>query len=327
VDIVGDHLVAVVWRGRPHLFWVTFLEKPNTGTSGAMTPQDMAEQKISDIRPPRKLQIQLNWTEYFQGQWTARASSGFTHPMEVEVDHLFDTRQVLVHASVEPDGAVRIHLNHIDFPKDLAKAFRVVSRHAAPTVDPKATPYPDIPYWADREWGRHHMHDVLMVEFVEKVTVTDGVKTEDTAWETILDRVHDFRFTTPDAPPAGMPADLAELVSPFFLADERHTFYVEPVVTETTVDQWNGWVPAKPPTNVAAPNKTIIAQVPAHTKPVAPKPKPEPDPVGPAARYAVQPSQDWLISSAAVVHLDGTQIGATGATSRAVLAGVNEGIQ
>ena len=115
-EIDGDHVVAVVWRNRVNLFWVTFLEKPNQDTSGAPIEIDPT-QKIrtaSDV-PYKDIQVQLNWCEYFQGQWTVRGSSGFGDPLIVVVDSSFSQSSVFAHATVGIEDGVEVAKVHLHF--------------------------------------------------------------------------------------------------------------------------------------------------------------------------------------------------------------------
>lgn len=114
-EIEGDHIAAVVWRGRLHLFWVTFMEKAKEG------PQDRSFKDLADESPSsiarKEIQLQLNWCEYFQGEWTSREGGGFSAPDAVEVATTFSPSDVSMHVSKDYDGpeerGVKVHL-HID---------------------------------------------------------------------------------------------------------------------------------------------------------------------------------------------------------------------
>jgi hypothetical protein len=126
-EIEGDHVVPVVWRQRLHVFWLTFLDKPTAeigkGSEQAAAGgpiQDMSFNELSaalgDTVPARKeVQIQLNWCEYYQGEWTARESSGFGDPIVVKVDNSFHASDASLHVSkdhsADGEGAVWIHVH------------------------------------------------------------------------------------------------------------------------------------------------------------------------------------------------------------------------
>src|SRR5205823_1960942 len=95
VEIEGDHVDAVLWQGRLHLFWLTFQERSEVvtdfspTTSGGGTPplQDalkavatgLVGELLGQPTPPnqqarhtlrRKVDIRLNGSDYVDGAWT-----------------------------------------------------------------------------------------------------------------------------------------------------------------------------------------------------------------------------------------------------------------
>lgn len=76
VGIEGAHLVLTSWRGRMHLFWVTFLEETvenTTATSSTFEPSK--DVQLSTLRAPTKVKIQLHWVEQIRGKWVNRSST------------------------------------------------------------------------------------------------------------------------------------------------------------------------------------------------------------------------------------------------------------
>jgi hypothetical protein len=70
VDIQGDHLIPVVWNGHPYLFWPVFSEASDTTQS-----VDTGGQPVP---PGKTTQIQLAWSEYGHGKWSAKQVSADT---------------------------------------------------------------------------------------------------------------------------------------------------------------------------------------------------------------------------------------------------------
>lgn len=179
-EIEGDHIVAIIWRDRLHLFWVTFLEKvkqEKTSTSG--TSGNIAGLSLDDVSkaarlPTKVIEVQLNWSEYFQGQWTTRESSGFGKPISVEISPYlfpdFKTSEVFIYSSQEDDGSVKIHL---DTP--INKAFHVVSKNSPPEPVDAENPY-DPPYSAIKSDNPtcYTNSDSFQVTFIEKIETKDG---------------------------------------------------------------------------------------------------------------------------------------------------------
>ena len=138
-EIEGDHVVAVVWKDRLHLFWLTFLDKPKEETSGKPMKIDINDIEIP-IKVQKELEVQLNWSEYFQGQWTTRESGGFDNPIKVDVSNNFESSKVFIFASHYEDGSILINLG-----SPINKAFQLVSKNVPPKPVSNATPQ-DPPY-------------------------------------------------------------------------------------------------------------------------------------------------------------------------------------
>jgi hypothetical protein len=126
-EIESDHIVLVVWRQRVQLFWLTFLDKPKPSTQsvsntiGDSTVNELHFDTLLSAMDPgstirRDIDVQLNWSEYYQGEWTTRAAGGFGNPISATVKASFDTSQIQVHVSKEPEedgieGAVLVHMH------------------------------------------------------------------------------------------------------------------------------------------------------------------------------------------------------------------------
>jgi hypothetical protein len=72
VDIDSDHLIPVVHLGRVKLFWPIFTEKQE-------------EEYGSDADPKKYWEIQLAWSEYKNGKWTAKKISSETEKLVEKV--------------------------------------------------------------------------------------------------------------------------------------------------------------------------------------------------------------------------------------------------
>src|SRR5919199_2106727 len=67
LDIEGNHLIPVVWNQRLYLFWPIFTEKANQPTE---------QEKDAGSEPSKYWEIQLAWSEYKNGKWSAKKVSG-----------------------------------------------------------------------------------------------------------------------------------------------------------------------------------------------------------------------------------------------------------
>jgi len=251
-EIEGDHVVAVIWRERLHVFWVTFLEKAkenSEGQQGTNGNESLQEMTLSQIAsgisagfPKKEVEIQLNWCEYFQGEWTERESSGFGDPIRVEVPRSFESRKTLIHVSLEKEegstDVVYIHLAH-----DIQRAFKVVSKNSLPeTVDAGYAQIP--PYGRTGVQGtRYASSDSLVVIFLEQVRPGQVPGHAPLTSKVILRQSNRFLFT-PCCNRVDTPtSELGKLINPFFYQDNHHTFLVEPTLTEKTFWEHEDYIP------------------------------------------------------------------------------------
>jgi hypothetical protein len=323
VEIEGDHVVAVIWRQRLHLFWATFVEKAKQDNSGNTIPVDFMAGVNVPTGPDRQIDVQLNWSEYFQGQWATREASGFSQPVTVDVARDFDRREVFIFAVKEQDengeeAAVRIQLSGELNVQGFAQgqfrgnnkwltAFRVIGKHSPAEVvsrDP-SQPY-DPPYSKDHaEINRYLGSDTLEVTFVETIEDDGGARPKST-WTTspILAKAGDFSLMTPGILPQLTAPEFAHLISPFFFADRNHTFYVEPTLTEKTYMEWEDWVIPIP--KIDPDDVPITADVPVWVNPGGPVE------IDPLARFGLQEKSDWLAMPGSILQFDEALIGAAG---------------
>src|SRR5262249_54835511 len=114
-DIEGGHVTAGVWRGGADPVWGTVRGDPpppgvqddgkDTGPAGGKALGTLkAEAARAMAMGSKQLDIQLCWSEYYQGAWTARESGGFGVVDGVSVPLDFDAKSVFIHAAKEYDG-------------------------------------------------------------------------------------------------------------------------------------------------------------------------------------------------------------------------------
>jgi peptidoglycan hydrolase-like protein with peptidoglycan-binding domain len=270
-EIDGEHIVAVVWRDRLHLFWLTFMEKveesaggPETNERGNLGTLELKKLVAAAARASkgavwRTLDVQLNWSEYFQGEWTVRESSGFLGTVNMgALVKPYDPRNISMGVSKEVDpvtgseGAVWITLYGFEFgavyypPRN--PGFRVVSKNSIPQVKTSYAFQPDMLYSTSL---KHHYNTYkqenpgsLSITYMKQVVTTDGnEKADPPTSQSILSKGGYSGYTLlPSSNQMKFPnAEFAPLISPVFCADDVHTFFVEPSLTETTVDKWQGY--------------------------------------------------------------------------------------
>ncbi|HEY7768191.1 neuraminidase-like domain-containing protein, partial [Longimicrobium sp.] len=314
VEIEGDHMAAVVWRGRLHLFWVTFMDRPAQPQSSAdSSPRALAEERSGSL-VQMYVDIQLNWAEYFQGAWTGRSSGGFGEPMRARVGRGFDRREVLLFVAKEmEDGeerAVRIELG-----TPIRCAFRVVSKNGRPLVIDGVhvhglVPYPDLSAAGTRLRGTGALKVMPSYRRADRPP-PDGTRTLP-----ILRRGGTFSLAlsgnTMD--PESTPEE--NRVRPFFYQDDQHTFFVEPALAEVPLAAFEGFSTGdKLPSAAATREVQVYAGVPQGLRP-GPS-----DPQDPYARHAVLERRDWAAGEAVQLQFGDVAIGQHGGLAQAGLQG------
>jgi hypothetical protein len=131
----------------------------------------------------------------------------------------------------------------------------------------------------------------------------------------ILEEVTDYAVLQADNPSEFVFPEVGALMRPFFVQNEKHTLFVEPRVTDTTVDKWEEWVVTTPVIRLRDDDRLylkdipVIAQVPVDGQQFLL------DPISPYARFNVTAKQDWVTNPQVAVEFDSQAIGRRGALS------------
>jgi len=337
-DIDGNHVVAVVWRQRLHIFWVTFMEKaqPNAMTSSNETYQKMGNDDNVSL-PPKQIDVQLNWCEYFQGSWTPRQSSDFgtLDNLAGLGSDIFHSDDVYIHVSVEynngVEGAVNIYLSN-----PVNQTFRVMNKNSLPQHNPLYSNPPYEPYSSNGYQATKYVEtgsstgelDVNYVQSIEVSNVSHFPKTVSVN-KAILQQGSDytllFASNPPPAPIRGVDRLLINgldwfdsqflietLTRPFFYQDSENTFFVEPTMTETKIEEWDWWVINYPWSYAHLNNDqwwhnlVLQAAVPTTFR------MPPIEAIDPTSLYQLKPAQDWATSQSTVLHYGDHFVGQSG---------------
>ncbi len=353
-EIEGDHLAPVMWRDRLYLFWVTFMDKADPNPAAPDTGK-LIDAKLSDVVTDLKalvakkqVDVQLHWSEYLQGEWTTRESGGF-YAVIPTVPASFTASSVFIHVSKEPyengeERGVYIHLGAIQ------QAFYLAGRNSAPEAQSYGSK-PNNPFnSANAEIAnRYSGSGALKVSFQERITTEPG-KTPPKANPNILQQrggsytllpcnnnltalgVSEEAFqgaANPDAVEAAIESgldEIASLMKPVFYQDNRHTFFVEPDVTERTIEEWQEWVvrTPQPEPGWRTPDWwdgiVVIPEFPWKT------PNPGPGdpwrlPIDPGSVIDPILDRDWLVNPGTVIRFDDVLIGPDGQPGIEIVSG------
>ena len=340
-EIEGDHVAAVVWRGRLHVFWVTFMEMPHHSVPANKTISELSAQQAV---VGTKVGLQLHWTERFQDQWSTQEAGMPGTPIILEPGQGWSPSNALIYVTKQyradgSDGPLRINLGG-----QANQAFELISKNAPPArvgADPEpGHPYSPSVRMATKYRGRFSLDVAYTKQItIEGGTVVDGTvkggKVTDTEpWQAkILEVPGEFDVLRPSKA-ISMPngevdaAHVAALVAPFFYIDGRHTFYVEPELRQTTTQFWKSWIfevaPADPILVVSdfLDDLLVIPEIPERV--VLPRPRPwEPDDlIGPWATFKLNVKEDWVTNPRTAIEFDGELVGRDGSLGAQILVGV-----
>ncbi len=333
-DIDGNHIAVVVWRQRLHIFWVTFMEKAqqNAMTSSNETYQKMGNNDNVSL-PPKQVDVQLNWCEYFQGSWTPRQSSDFgtLDNLAGLGSDIFHSGDVYIHVSVEynngVEGAVNIYLSN-----PINQTFRVVNKNSLPQHNYQYSNLPYEPYSSNgHEATKYTDTGELSVSYTQSIEVSSmsNFPKVVSVNKAILQQGSDYKLLfASNPPPAPMlnrdriamnwldwfdsPFLIETLTRPFFYQDAENTFFVEPTMTETKIEEWDWWVIRYPWPYAHLngdqwwSNLVLQAAVPTTFR------MPPIDVIDATSLYHFKPLQDWATNQSTVLHYGDHLVGQSG---------------
>ncbi|WP_439628420.1 neuraminidase-like domain-containing protein [Shinella sp.] len=352
LDIAGDHLAPVVWRGRLYLFWITFREEADVRSSGP-TPSNgestLGEIKVKQVMANvmaqaagrRRMAVDLHWAEFSRGSWSQPEGSPPGSSITVGVSANFQPIRTFVHVSreltAEGEGGVFIHVGG-----EINRAFYLAGRNSPVAVVAREARPVSMFSAASEFAGRLVGSGPLRVVVPDRKTV-DGATTVEYNVETIFGRtpsgynllplnstllpwgVPDYA-TSGAQNPSAVVAELEEsfrdimaLSRPVFYQDDRMTFFLRPEVTETTVEEWEEWV--EPPIFVPDDDTFdggLLNGLPKKKEPwvvveALERPFALVDPT-------VDPRPvDWLLNPHTAVEFDGALLGPAGQLGTAVI--------
>jgi len=341
VTVAGLHLTATAGGSAPP---PSAPAKPGKQTLADANLDDVTS-KLMASNTGRIVEAQLHWSEYLNGQWTTRESSPAGSAGTIERHGLgtdFEPRSVFVHVSKEyedgEEGGLFVHLSD-----PIGASFYLAGRNStperasygAPAGNPPG-PLPVNKFSATvKEANRYRGSGSLTVSYRAKITTEPGA-TPAAITSALLGRGGSFVLVPTDndlmigtssamfagmADPAAVEAavksglgEIAALTRPVFYQDNRHTFFIEPEVTETTVEEWSQWVAPPPPkgSDWVKPDLwkevNVVPEVPRKW----PFPGPGPIEIDPGSIVNPAAGRDWLINPDSLLRFDEALIGPLG---------------
>ncbi len=333
-EITGDHLAPVVWRDRLYLFWVTFMDKPienpqpapgNTSTSLANLTLGDAVNSMLGMAAHKNIEVQLHWSEYLQGEWSTHQSSPFFVVMSpilvtfrrlldstldptLKVPSGFNLADVFIHVSKESyssDGQERGLYVHLKGPEFFQHSFYVAGRNSVPAEGSYQAPPQNVFSAGTQRATRYSGSGELMVTFKESPS---SILQRESGGYTLLPCNNDLID--------GL-GEIASLSKPVFYQDRQHTFFIEPTVTEQTIEEWQEWVAPprqrEPDTQIWDHLKDIVViteisrvKIPEFGKPWQTGIDISGSLINP------RPDQDWMVNPGTLIRFSDTLIGPIG---------------
>jgi hypothetical protein len=83
LDIEGNPVRLVVWRGRLFLYWLKIVVKGKEQESDSTDEGSLMDMKVKEVKkaPRRTIEVNLMWSEYYDNTWHPPKSSDFDDPM------------------------------------------------------------------------------------------------------------------------------------------------------------------------------------------------------------------------------------------------------
>ncbi|NEU08452.1 hypothetical protein GZH53_09040 [Flavihumibacter sp. R14] len=264
VEIDGDHIVCIVWRGRFHLLWTTFIEKiseSSVPSAGNNAETNLSNWKVSDAlstvtggTQKKIMEAHLHWSDYYQGKWSTKQSGGVNNPVSGEVAINTTPKNVAIsitkesNISEQMDGALRISLRGLG-------AFRLLNKNSPPEIIDADTP-PAWKFSSHRKIVPYSVNRLtfpsngpLAISYPHLIKIKNGEEQQsDSTPQTILGKTSGKFNIVPCSVPVTIGGEeFGPMITPFFYQDSWYTFYIEPALTETiTINEWDEWVGGPP---------------------------------------------------------------------------------
>ena len=205
-------------------------------------------------------------------------------------------------------------------------SFRVTSKNCDLVLNTDFYNYPPFnPYNTSGVDASIFTGSSSLTSTFESTLNSDGSGSNST--EQILESVDNYGLLLPSAPISPSPfitsgpnlAQAGSLLSPFFYKDrpdtnntDEMTFYVQPDLTVSTIDNWTYWAVLEPPASSILTSGVYLNGLALASQTPTAGPAPALPVDENASLYGVQSSPDWLTSAATTVLYQNAVVGQTG---------------
>lgn len=243
LNIEGDAVIPVVWKGRLLLFWTAVTQSSPMGQNASITKSDrpLSQIKGSELTTDVNVQVgvALYWSEYYNGKWQASRSSDMNKPLPLSIfpsvgAGAFDPGRLTL-SSHDGSDALKIRVH---YPGVLSPYFELFNTQSVPVqheVSIHMLPfmYVFFPPTSSRIFteGKNPFTISYVTESGGNQTKSDSKK--------VLMKGSLYKVIAPHHPLTNT------YTAPFFFQDHRHLFFVtstmKPALVDSHID-FGSWI-------------------------------------------------------------------------------------
>ncbi len=281
LNIEDNPVLPVVWKDRLLLFWLTVMQKPipeqrpasstnshNNNDDPTLTEVTLSQLKGSAGESKTRVELVLNWSEYYHGKWQPVRTSDLNRPLMLDEfpvlgDGKFDRTKLVLSAENDEDGPLFINLY---YPGHIPLYFKLYNTHGLPICS-----HNDLQENSD--WIASIIKPYRQFDTKDSFTIAYCFVTITLFVETILKNGFFSQIISPRHPLKNA------FEAPFFFQNSRHIFFV-------TIDKSSLLVSIYPDILVRPPSGSSVVEIPKVTIPdYRPVEKDFIDPIGPIIRW------------------------------------------
>lgn len=283
LDIEDNPILPVVWNGRLFLFWLNILTKGPENKESGIKRKSEDKNKLTEaelvndtLNNEISVEINLSWSEYYNGKWQPRRTSDFDNPIAFGPYSEFYRNRIQLNSLIGEDNELYVHAK---YKNGKSSYFKLYNKHSIPEQEeplhtPKSIPrkrtFVESSIKLSIEYGDDLVIDYDLPDYLDRDSATYE---ELMLWNEIQKQVFfehqvlgkTFRHAL--VHPNHFVENIYEKM--FFLQNARHIFYVNPSESQTTIPQYGNYgfyqPAAKPELEIVIPedwNRPIPTLIP-----------------------------------------------------------------
>ena len=224
LDLEDGPVIPVWWKGRLFLFWTTVLQKGQDNTVKELTGKDLY--KINGS-VKLKIEINLNWSEYYNGKWQEKRMSDFNNPVSFNVTGEFNKNDLYLKYDTieEENNQVLLIQPSLGLDKQILKNGFIFH---------KANSSPHVLNQSQSTWN-DYLHDFEYLANIGRFNYTD-TELIITSESCLMENSQNQDLTVDDCSTKLLSNTFYKITNfahysleddPFFLNDSQYTFYVD----------------------------------------------------------------------------------------------------